>query len=87
MKDQPEKFTLWHGVLLGEFFALLVALATTIIPTKTGSKYGIAGHFFEEPTFLQEFTVNLIGVHLVLVLLALVVVVWSRLSGSGESEP
>ena len=78
MKNEPENFTIWHGLLLGEFFALLVALATTITPTKTGSKYGISGHFFEEPTFLQEFMVNLVGVNLMLLLLGIGIAVWVK---------
>ena len=80
MKNGPESFTIWHGLLFAEFFALLVALATTIVPTKTGSKYGIAGHFFEEPTFLQEFIVNLVGVNLMLVLLGIGIAIWVKAS-------
>lgn len=86
MKKEPERFTIWHGLFLGESFALLVALATTIVPTKAGSKYGIAGHFFAEPTFLQEFIVNLVAVHMVFILLALVVALWVWKSGSGGSS-
>ena len=86
MKNDAESFTVWHGLFLGEFCALLIALATTILPTKTGSKHGIAGHFFEEPTFLQEFVVNLVGIHVVFILLGVVVVICSRKSGSDGSS-
>jgi len=51
-KNEPVKITVWHGLFLGEVCALLVALATTIVPSKTGSKFGISRHFFDEPTFL-----------------------------------
>ena len=86
MKNDSESFTVWRGLFLGEFCALLIALATTVLPTKTGSKYGIAGHFFEEPTFLQEFVVNFVGVHAVFILLAVVVVIWCWKSGAGGSS-
>ena len=59
-----------YGLLLAEFFCLLTALATTTIASKTGSTTGLAGAFYENPTFLQEFWVNLAGIHTVLGVLA-----------------
>ena len=82
MEKEPENSTIWHGLLYGEFFSVLVALATTILPTRSGSRYGIAGHFVDEPTFLQEFLVNLVFVNGVLIILALGLVVWVRIAGS-----
>jgi hypothetical protein len=70
MKNEPERFAVWHGLFLGESCALFIALATTIVPSKTGSKTGISGHFFKEPTFIQEFWVNLVFINVILVLLA-----------------
>ena len=86
MKNEPEKFTVWHGLFLGETFALLVALATTIVPSKTGSKTGISGHFFEEPTFMQEFWVNLVFIHAILILLAVGIALWSWKTGANRSS-
>lgn len=86
MKPNPDKFTIWHGLLLGEGFTLLVALATTVVPSKTGSRFGIAGHFFDEPTFWQEFLVNLVFVHATFLLIAAVVAVWWWTIGSRRSK-
>ena len=86
MKNEPESFTVWHGLVLCESFALLVALATTIVPSKTGSKNGISGHFFENPTFLQELMVNLVGINLMLVLLAAGIAIWVLKTRSKQSS-
>ena len=75
-KPEAKEFSFWQGLLLAEFVAVLVGLATTIIPGKTGAEYGIAGHFFERPTFLQEFLINFLFFNLVLVLLAAIVALW-----------
>ena len=87
MKNETESFTKWHGLFLCRFFALLVALATTIIPSKTGSKYGISDHFFEKPTFLQEFMVNFVCINIMLVLLVIGIAIWVLKDKSKQSPP
>lgn len=84
--DESAPLTVWRGLLLVEFTALLIALASTVVPTKTGSKTGISGFFFENPTFVQEFLINLVGVHLMMGVLALGLFLWVRLSSSSRSE-
>jgi hypothetical protein len=42
MMNRDERSTIRHGLFLAEVFALLVAVATTSVPSKTGSKYGIS---------------------------------------------
>ena len=55
MSDRSERFTIWHGLFRGESAAVLSGLAKTIVPSKIGSREGLAGHVFPEPTFLTEF--------------------------------
>jgi hypothetical protein len=87
MKNEPERFAFWHGLFLGESCALFIALATTtIVPSKTGSITGISGHFFKEPTFIQEFWVNLVFINVILVLLAAGIAVWWWKTGSNRSS-
>jgi len=76
LKKEKKKFTFWHGLFLAEFIAILVGLATTIVPSKTSSDSGVAGYFFEEPTFMQEFLVNFLFFNIILILLAAGLTFW-----------
>ena len=76
MSGQPDRFTFWHGLFTVEFIAVLIGLATTIVPGKTGSRNAIAKYFLEDPTFLQAFLVNVLVVHVILLLIAVVIGCW-----------
>lgn len=84
-KKEKKKFTFWHGLFLAEFVAVLVGLATTIIPGKTGSDSGIAGYFFKDPSFPQEFLINFLFFNMILILLVAGLALWWKKTGSGQS--
>lgn len=86
MRNEAHSLSAWQGLILGEVVVVLIAFAATIVPSKTGSQHGIAGHLFDDPTFLQEFVVNLVGVHVVVLLLGAALAVWIWRSSSGESS-
>jgi hypothetical protein len=69
-------FSLWQGLLLAELTTGLIALAVTIVPSKTGSESGLSGHFFHEPTFLQELLFNLVFGNVLFVLLGIGIGLW-----------
>ncbi|MFC2134435.1 hypothetical protein ACFLTH_07435 [Bacteroidota bacterium] len=85
-KSGPENLTLWQGIFLVEFLALIIGLATTIVPGKTGSEVGISGYFFEDPTFLEEFLVNFVSVNLIIILLGVIIYFWGRKKASKDSS-
>jgi hypothetical protein len=74
--SMTKRLSLWQGLLVTELIAALIALAVTIVPSRTGSESGLSGHFLHEPTFLQELAFNLVFVNVVLVLLGLGVGLW-----------
>lgn len=81
-------FSLWQGLLLTELTAGLIALAVTIVPSKTGSESGLSGHIFHEPTFLQEPLFNLVFVNVFLVLLGIGIGLWWwKTKPNGPSDP
>jgi hypothetical protein len=82
MADESKPFTVWHGLFLAEVLAVVIALAMTITPSKTGSDTGVAGHFFDDPTFVQELFVNLVISNVMMVLVAAGIALWWWKSGS-----
>lgn len=53
MSNQKERFTVWHGLLLAEGSALVIALLIPVTPSKTGSDRGLAELLVPEPSYLQ----------------------------------
>jgi hypothetical protein len=86
INNRPITFSVWHGLFLVEVIAVVIGIAMTITPSKTGSKYGVAGHFFDEPTIIQEFLVNFVSVNVVMVVLAVAFALWWWISGSRRSS-
>ncbi len=82
MTQEENKFTIWHGLLLAEFTAVLISLAMVISPGKTGSGRGIAHHFFPEPTFWQEFLVNFILTNILFLVIGIAIALWIWQKGS-----
>lgn len=87
MDRKKEPFTLWHGLLLGEAMALIIALALTIVPGKTGSDTGISGSFFDDPTFFEEFLINAVFSNVILILLVVIIAVWWNRRGGDQASP
>jgi hypothetical protein len=83
-----KSFSPLQGLLLVELTAALIALAVTIVPSKTGSESGLSGHFFHEPTFLQELAFNLVFGNVLLVLLGTGIGLWWwKTKPAGSSDP
>ncbi len=78
--EQPERFTIWHGLLLAETAALATALLMPLTPNKTGSDSSLADLFFEGPTYLQEVLVYFILTNLLILILGVILAVWLRFS-------
>lgn len=74
----------WQIALAIEGVAAVIALATTITPSKTGSDWSFAELFFEAPTFLQEVAVDLVFVNLLLLAIGVPAYWYVRRSGAGE---
>lgn len=81
MEPKKEQFTFWHGLLLAESAALLISLATILVPNKSGSDYSFADHFFDNPTFTQEFFVNFLMTNALIGLLAAFCYIWLKFAG------
>ena len=85
-KKEKKKFTFWYGLIMAEFVAVLVGLATTIVPGKTGSDFGISGYFFKKPSFAQEFLINFMFFNIILILLAAGLAFWWWKTNSNQSS-
>jgi len=79
MNDETERFTVWHGLLLAEGTALMIALLMPITPSKTGSDWGLAELFISEPIYLEEVVVYFALTNLLLLILAVIVAIWLKL--------
>lgn len=75
----PEKFTVWHGLLLAEGAAALIALIMPITPSKTGSNGQLAELFIADPSYLHQVSVYFVLNNLLLLLLGVVSVIWLKL--------
>lgn len=70
--------TIIKVVLAIEGISLVIALATTIVPSKTGGRSGFAHLFMDDPSFLIQVVVNFAAVNILLTMLAAVffIMVW-----------
>ena len=80
MANEVEKFVIWHGLLMAEVAAACIALATTIVPGKTRADYSFADHFFQHPSFVQEWLVNFLAINIILIVLAVGIGIFWRKS-------
>ncbi len=64
--------TMVRVVLAIEAFSLVIALALTFVPSKTGSRGGFAPLFIDEPSYLIQILVNFVATNVLLTLLAAV---------------
>lgn len=84
MNSNEESATLWQLVLLFEGTLLAIALVSPITPSKTGSDGGIADAFIESPSYLEEVAVGFLGLHVLVLVLAVVVLLVRRVQKARE---
>lgn len=82
MAAGPEQFTVWHGLLLAEGAAVLIALLMPITPSKTGSDWTLAQLFIPDPGYLQEVLAYFLFTNLVLLAIAVICVLWLKFKGT-----
>lgn len=76
MNTEKEKFTVLHGLLLVESAALFIGIAMALTPSKTGSAYSLADHFFDNPSFLQEVTTYFLLTNIGVLFITLCIGIW-----------
>lgn len=79
VNGETERFTVWHGLLLAEGAALMIALLMPITPSKTGSDWSVSELFIPGPSYLQEVLVYFAFTNLLLLVIAVIVFVWLKL--------
>lgn len=57
------------AIVLAEATALLIALATTLVPGRTGSTWSPADVVFEDPSFVERVAASFLLVNMVLLVL------------------
>lgn len=78
MGNGTQRFTIWHGLLLAEGAALMIALLMPITPSKTGSKRGLADLLISDPTYLQEVVVYFVLTNILLLIIGAIVWLWTK---------
>jgi len=77
-----ENFTVWHGLLLAEGAAIMIALLMPITPSKTGSDWTLAQLFIPDPSYLQEVLAYFVFTNLVLLLIGIFFLLWLKFKGT-----
>jgi hypothetical protein len=72
MEKENIKLTAWKIIFLIESAAVMIALAMTITPSKTGSDWSPVELFFENPSFWQDVLIHFIAVNLLIGIFALI---------------
>lgn len=80
MSNGSQRFTFWHGLLLAESAAIMIALLMPITPSKTGSDRGIADFLIPEPSYLQEVVVYFILTNILIVIIGVIIWLWVKFS-------
>lgn len=70
MTDETVRW--WQWLLLGELVLVIIAAAVTFLPGKTRSDWSFAHLFFQDPTALERFLVNLAAVHVLIGVIVLI---------------
>ncbi len=78
MSNGPQPFTVWHGLLLAESAALMIALLMPITPSKTGSGRGIAHYLIPEPSYFEQVFVFFLLNNLLILALGAVIWLWVK---------
>lgn len=82
MGNKQERFTVWHGLLLAEGSALVIALLMPVTPSKTGSIRRLAEFLIPDPSYLQEVLVYFVLTNLLI--LIVVAILWLLVKFSSE---
>lgn len=82
VENQEEAFTVWHGLFLAEGIALGMGLLLPITPRRFGSGQGMgmANHFVEDPSYLQEAFASFVMTNVVLLILGVAFLIWQKRS-------
>jgi hypothetical protein len=85
VEGQPRWPAVVKVVLLIEWAALLIALATPLTPSKTGGgKLGLAKYFVDNPSYLQDVLIGFVFVNVLVGLLALAFWIYLRWNRPGD---
>jgi hypothetical protein len=76
MDSQGKKITVWQIILLVEIIVLLISLAMTFGPSKTGSDWHPAQLFFENPNYWQIILIYFIFTNILIGILALIAAIY-----------
>ena len=76
----------WKIFLLIEIILLLIAMVMPITPSKTGSSTNLADRFFENPSYFEEVFFYLIFGNVIAIILAVVFLIWSRITNKKGTE-
>jgi hypothetical protein len=80
MSNGSRRFTLWHGLLLAEGAALMIALVMPITPSKTGSGRGLARFLIPEPTYFEQVVVYFVLTNILILIIGGILWLWTKLS-------
>ena len=76
--DRKQALTVWHGLLLAEGAAVMIALLMPVTPSKTGSGRGIPEYLLADPGYPMQVLVYFFLTNILLVVIALAFWVWLR---------
>ena len=71
-------FTVWHGLLLAEGAALMIALLMPITPSKIGSGRGIAHHLIPDPSYLEQVFLYFLLTNLLILIIGAIMWMWVK---------
>ncbi len=84
MESKEPPGTRLQLMLMFEAALVAISLVSPITPSKTGSDRGIAHAFIESPSYLEEVAVSFLALHVLVLVLAVVVVIVSRVQRARE---
>jgi uncharacterized membrane protein YtjA (UPF0391 family) len=70
----------WQIIFLIEIVLLIISLIMPITPSKTGSTTKLADWFIKNPSYFEEIIFYLIFGNIIVIILAVVYLIWSRIT-------
>jgi len=70
----------WQIFFLIEIILLFISMIMPITPTKTGSSTKLADWFIQNPSYLEEVLFYLIFGNVIVIILTVVYLIWSRIT-------
>jgi len=80
MSNGTQRFTIWHGLVLAEGAALMIALLMPITPSKTGSGRGLAHFLIPDPTYFQQAVLYFILTNVLILIIVAILWLWTKLT-------